>query len=196
MEYHLPSENKQARMELGVRVGHLFMALLHWLDALESFADDELPDTVLLIQPGLGYRIGTPLFSMWTFKFTKHKPRVITRELRHNVKLESIKTNKPGRLIFFTNVMTSSTGHFLSAYGSKPDWWIINRPDVPDSQKQNNKLSEIKPVIAENSTDNLKIELSSEDKNNNASNETLVFAMLNYLKEKYEELVNKSGMSE
>ncbi|MET4707499.1 hypothetical protein [Endozoicomonas lisbonensis] len=196
LEYHLPSENKQARMELGVRVGHLFMALLHWLDALESFADDELPDTVLLIQPGLGYRIGTPLFSMWTFKFTKHKPRVITRELRHNVKLESIKTNKPGRLIFFTNVMTSSTGHFLSAYGSKPDWWIINRPDVPDSQKQNNKLSEIKPVIAENSTDNLKIELSSEDKNNNASNETLVFAMLNYLKEKYEELVNKSGMSE
>ena len=142
LEYHLPPANHQAQIEPGVRVGHLFMALLHWVDALEGFADNELPNTVLLIQPGLGYRVENPLFSMWTITFTKHKPKVITRELTHNVKLESIKTSQPGRLIFFTNVMTSATGHFLLAYGSSPDWWIINRPDVSDSQKQNNELSE------------------------------------------------------
>ncbi|AMO54886.1 hypothetical protein [Endozoicomonas montiporae] len=143
---HLPASDQKAKITPGTRIGHMFMALLLWLDSQVVLPDNNLPNSVLLIHPALGYSVNNPAFSVWTFSIPHRqsgpdwKTRVITRELTHNIKLESINTNDPGQLIFYTNTMISKTGHLISPHHFAPEWWIVNKPEIMDLPVNSVKL--------------------------------------------------------
>ena len=130
LQSHLPQSDEKAEMPPIVRIGHLFMGLLFWLDNQASITSNTPPGSVLLIHPGLGYSVDKPVFSMLTLKLINGYPKVITRELTHNITLENFKTTHPDQLIFFTNTMITPTGDLLSMHHSTSDWWIINNQEI------------------------------------------------------------------